>query len=294
MVQSLSEFIGRGIDGTRLPALPVAVSFVNVHRHGTMTGMRTVFPIRAFSDNYIWVIQRDGTNHCAVVDPGDAVPVLRELSARNLRLDAILTTHHHHDHVGGVEALLAHAEVPVYGPARERIPGCTMALADGDTVHLPTLDLTLSVLEVPGHTAGHIAYHDEDMLFCGDTLFAGGCGRLFEGTAQQMHASLGRLAALPDGIRVYCAHEYTLANLRFATRVDGHNSRLLERLEHVRKLREADRCTLPSTMGEERETNPFLRADDQNVKQAVEKILGKRLNTEVDVFAAVRALKDAG
>lgn len=256
--------------------------------------MNTVFPIPAFSDNYIWCIQRDGTNHCAVVDPGDAEPVLQTLSARNLRLDAILITHHHADHVGGVERLLATFEVPVYGPADERIPGRTTALKDGDSVHLPTLGLDLDVIAVPGHTLGHIAYYGNGMLFCGDTLFAGGCGRLFEGSPAQMHTSLSRLASLPDNTEVYCAHEYTQANLRFARRVDPDNPALSNRLGKVEEQRAAGKCTLPSNMGTEKQTNPFLRSNDANVKQTAERLTNKSLTTPVDVFAAVRALKDAG
>ncbi|MEX0729743.1 MAG: hydroxyacylglutathione hydrolase [Aquisalimonadaceae bacterium] len=256
--------------------------------------MINVFPISAFSDNYIWAIQREGTNHCAVVDPGDAAPVLSTLAARNLRLDAIIITHHHADHVGGVEQLLRHFEVPVYGPAGERIPGRTTALNDGDSFHLPTLGLDLEVIDVPGHTAGHIAYYGHDLLFCGDTLFAGGCGRLFEGTPAQMHASLSRLAALPDTTQVFCAHEYTQANLRFARRVDPENEALAQRLRTVEEKRAAGECTLPSRIGTEKQTNPFLRSDDANVKQAAERLTGKRLTSAVDVFTAVRALKDAG
>ncbi len=255
--------------------------------------MPNVFPIPAFSDNYIWVIQRDGTNHCVVVDPGDADPVLDTLSSRNLRLDAILITHHHGDHVGGVKRLLDHAEVAVYGPARESIPGMSHPLSEGDEIHLATLDLRFRILDIPGHTAGHIAYYGHDMLFCGDTLFAAGCGRLFEGTPEQMHASLQKLTRLPDTTRVYCGHEYTEANLRFARRVDPDNPDVATRLRLVEEQRAAGECTLPSSIKEERRTNPFLRPDDANVKRNAEKLSGKRLTGAVEVFAAVRRLKDA-
>ena len=187
--------------------------------------MVAIIPIPAFTDNYIWLL-RDGRG-AVVVDPGDAAPVLAYLAAHDLALTAILATHHHGDHVGGVTALLERFPVPVFGPARERIPGRTNAVADGDRIVVPGLPGTLAVLDIPGHTAGHVAYFGEidgvPVLFCGDTLFAAGCGRLFEGTPAQMWASLSALAALPPATRVYCGHEYTLANLRFAQAVEPHN-----------------------------------------------------------------------
>ncbi len=256
--------------------------------------MITVMEVRAFSDNYIWLIRRDDDPRVAVVDPGDAAPVKRTLAEHGLEPGAILATHHHADHIGGVRELLAQCQVPVYGPAGESIPGRTHALRDGDRITLDFLGLTLEVLDVPGHTAGHIAYFGDNMLFCGDTLFAGGCGRLFEGTPEQMHASLARLASLPPDTRIYCAHEYTEANLRFASRVEPDNPDLARRLEAVIALRREDRCTLPSTLDEELRTNPFLRAHVANVKQAAESNTGQRLTRPVDVFAAVRRWKDAG
>ncbi|MCC5859421.1 MAG: hydroxyacylglutathione hydrolase [Ectothiorhodospiraceae bacterium] len=256
--------------------------------------MITVKPVPAFNDNYIWLLQREGAPDCVVVDPGDPVPVLNVLAEQDLALAGILITHHHPDHTGGVGELLEHRQVPVYGPAGETIPGRTQALREGDTVYLDALDLELGVLEVPGHTAGHIAYYGQGMLFCGDTLFAGGCGRLFEGTPEQMYQSLEKLTGLPPDTRIYCAHEYTLANLRFAIRVNPGNTALQERLQQVEALRAADRCTLPSTIDEECRTNPFLRSGDPDVKQHAENWAGKRLTDPVQVFAAVRAWKDAG
>ncbi len=253
-----------------------------------------VNPLPAFKDNYIWLLRRDGDRRCVVVDPGDARPVIAALESEELTLDAILITHHHPDHTAGLGRLLERWQVPVFGPASESINGVTRTLREGDTVFLEALDLELGVLDVPGHTAGHIAFHGDDMLFCGDTLFAGGCGRLFEGTPAQMHHSLEKLSALPPSTRVYCAHEYTLANLRFAVQVDPDNAALEERLRRVERQREAEECTLPSTMEEELQTNPFLRSGDINVKQRAESRAGHRLNGPVDVFAAVRAWKDAG
>src|SRR5574339_1138134 len=186
--------------------------------------MLHVSPIKAFSDNYIWLIHGlTDAKKVAAVDPGDAAPVGRHLDAHGLRLSAILITHHHPDHIGGVESLLARYPVPVYGPARENIPGYPQPLRDGDRVSLADMGMTFGVLDVPGHTAGHIAYVGHGALFCGDTLFSAGCGRLFEGTPEQMSRSLEKLAKLAPETRVYCTHEYTLANLRVAQAVEPDN-----------------------------------------------------------------------
>ncbi|HNP51280.1 MAG TPA: hydroxyacylglutathione hydrolase, partial [Nitrosomonas nitrosa] len=183
--------------------------------------MPIIYPVRAFKDNYIWVIRDQ--HYAAIVDPGDAVPVMAYLQQQNLQPIAILNTHHHHDHTGGNIALLTAFALPVYGPAKENIPGLTHRLSEGDTIHLAELSLDLSILDIPGHTAGHIAYYGANLLFCGDTLFACGCGRIFEGTPQQMYTSLQKLTKLPDDTLIYCAHEYTLANIRFATAIDPNN-----------------------------------------------------------------------
>jgi hydroxyacylglutathione hydrolase len=252
--------------------------------------MTEVVALPAFEDNYIWVLRKDGC--AAVVDPGDAAPVLEYLQREGLRLAAILATHHHGDHVGGNEDLLRRHPAPVYGPRDARIPTVDHPLADGDGVQLPELGLEYRVLEVPGHTRSHIAYVGAGTLYCGDTLFACGCGRLFEGTPAQMHASLRRLSALPPGTRVHCAHEYTLANIRFARVVDPDNEALRAREAAARALRAAGRPTVPSTIGEELATNPFLRCNVPAVRAAAEAHAGTPLRDEISVFAALRDWKN--
>jgi hydroxyacylglutathione hydrolase len=257
-----------------------------------MFRMNQVFAIPAFRDNYIWAI-RDAAS-TVVVDPGDAAPVLAALEAHSLRLAGILVTHHHWDHTNGIKELTEAYDVPVWGPAQDPVPTATVALREGDGADIGVAGVVLKTLEIPGHTLGHIALTGAGMLFCGDTLFAGGCGRIFEGTPAQMYASLQRLAKLPPETRVFCGHEYTEANLRFALRVEPDNEALQARLERVARQRAAGEITLPSTLGEELATNPFLRVDRQSVIDGAERQLGKRLSSPIEVFAAVRAWKDAG
>ncbi|MBA1194924.1 hydroxyacylglutathione hydrolase [Pseudomonas entomophila] len=250
----------------------------------------------AFSDNYIWLLQDTDTRRCAVVDPGDAQPVLDWLDAHpGWTLTSILITHHHHDHVGGVERLKQATGAQVSGPAKETIPARDRGLTEGERIE--ALGLTFTVIEVPGHTLGHIALHTVNgqtpVLFSGDTLFAGGCGRLFEGTPAQMHASLQRLAALPDDTQVYCAHEYTLSNLRFAQAVEPENPDIARRLAEVERLRAAKRITLPSTLGLERSTNPFLRCSETSVKQKADERDAAVASDASTVFAVLRRWKDS-
>ena len=254
--------------------------------------MINVLPVSAFRDNYIWLITTGDSDKAAVVDPGDAAPVLAALAEHKLTLSAMLITHHHADHVGGIRQLLEHGAVPVYGPAGEAIPARSHALSEGDSVVLDDLQLGFEVLAVPGHTAGHIAYYGHGCLFIGDTLFMAGCGRLFEGTAPQMHASLQKLLALPDTTRVYCAHEYTLANLRFARAVEPDNAAISARISRSEALRRQDLPTVPATLAEEKQTNPFLRVEQAGVIAAAEKHAGHGLSGGAEVFAVLRGWKD--
>jgi hydroxyacylglutathione hydrolase len=254
----------------------------------------TVLAVPAFKDNYLWLIH-DGV-HAAVVDPGDAQPILAALDAHKLTLTAILLTHHHADHTGGVPELLRHAKVPVFGPRNEAIAGVTEQLSEGQRINVPGLDLELDVLDVPGHTSGHIAYVRDTgahWLFCGDTLFAGGCGRLFEGTPLQMVASLLKLASLPDDTQVFCAHEYTLSNLRFADAVEHGNRALQLRLRDDSAKRAAGLPTVPSTIGLEKGTNPFLRYREPAIVASL--VAAGKLApgaTPVETFAAMREWKN--
>ena len=259
--------------------------------------MPAIIPLAAFTDNYVWAI-REG-DRAAVVDPGDAAPVRAWLDDAGVSLTAILVTHHHRDHTGGIVELVSDRAVPVVGPAREAIPARTLAVAQGDRFTIPGLDLDLDVLDIPGHTAGHVAFFGQGdawgapALFCGDTLFAAGCGRLFEGTPAEMWRSLSALAALPGDTRVYCGHEYTLANLRFAAAVEPGNPAIASRTVREQAKRDRGVPTLPSTLAEERATNPFLRAGEPGVRGVAEARAGRKLGDAVAVFAALREWKNA-
>ena len=251
----------------------------------------SIHPVRAFADNYVWTLRRG--SRAAVVDPGDAAPVLAYLRAEKLQLSAILNTHHHADHVGGNVELLAHYKVPVYGPRDERISTVTHRVGEGERFTLPDFDIEFQVFEIPGHTRTHIAFYGDGMLFCGDTLFACGCGRLFEGTPAQMHASLGKLAALPGDTQVYCGHEYTLANIAFARVVEPDNEALLKREFAEREKRGRNLPTVPSTIALERATNPFMRSEIPAVVAAANKRSPTPHLTPIDVLATIRDWKNS-
>ncbi|HEY0960837.1 MAG TPA: hydroxyacylglutathione hydrolase [Pseudomonadales bacterium] len=259
--------------------------------------MLNIEPVKAFNDNYLWVIHEPGSNQACVVDPGDAAPVLEWLDRNGMRLAAILVTHHHGDHIGGIDKLLARARVPVYGPATPRIPQVTNAVAEGDRITV--LNHEFSVLAVPGHTLEHIAYVSTarvtdagPVLFCGDTLFAAGCGRMFEGTPPMMHDSLRKLADLAPDTQVYCAHEYTLSNLRFAAAVMPDNADVQARIALDSATRERGQPTVPSSIGVERRTNPFLRAAEPAVIAAAQRHQPGSANDPATVFGVLRRWKD--
>ena len=248
-----------------------------------------IHAVAAFKDNYIWMLQ-EGRNAVAV-DPGDARPVQEFLEARGLALTAVLATHHHADHVGGLPELVRHWKCPTFGP-HEVAAGLDRRLAEGDRFTVPGLALKLIALDIPGHTAGHIALFGGDILFCGDTLFACGCGRLFEGTPAQMSASLAKLARLPGATRVYCGHEYTLANIGFAQAVEPGNTRLAERAVREAAKRKRGLPTLPSTIADELATNPFLRCEEPEVVASAERHAGCGLAGPIEVFAEIREWKN--
>ncbi|MDR0248024.1 MAG: hydroxyacylglutathione hydrolase [Burkholderiales bacterium] len=256
--------------------------------------MVVIIPICALADNFIWLIH-DG-RYAVAVDVGDATPLLEQLDALNLTLSAVLCTHHHADHVGGNAALAERYPVPIYGPESEKIPACTVPLHGGEMLMLPGLEMPCRVLAVPGHTLGHLAYAVETSegtaLFCGDTLFAAGCGRIFEGTAAMMWQSLSALEALSETTRVYGGHEYTISNLRFARVVEPDNAALIAREAAVQALRDAGKSSAPSTLAEERATNPFLRVDVPAVQAAARAYSGLPCVTALETFTALRAWKD--
>ncbi len=249
-----------------------------------------IFPLPAFEDNYIWCLRRDG--NIAVVDPGDAVPVLRHLAETGDRLCAILITHHHHDHVDGIAELTARHPVPVFAPAAEAIAGTTQPVTGGGHIVLPELGIEFDVLDVAGHTRGHVAYYRPGSLFCGDTLFGCGCGRLFEGTAAQLHDALERIGVLPRLTLAYCAHEYTASGIRYARAVEPGNAAIEARGAEVARLRAQGRPTVPFTIADELATNPFLRCAEPAVVAAVQARLGRMPAGKLEVFTVLREWRD--
>ncbi len=262
--------------------------------------MTHIITVPAFSDNYIWLVcnkKPDGNKSSAViVDPGDAAPVIKTLEENNIQPQAILITHFHHDHVGGIAKLLeVYPDVKVYGPEREPIPYMTEPLVGDEKIDFPDVGLSFQVMQVHGHTAGHIAYYDQQNgnLFCGDTLFACGCGRVFDGTLEDLHDALQNIAKLPADTQIYCAHEYTLDNIGFAKWVEPENPELLVREQAAMALIDNDQATVPSSLALELKTNPFLRTDQPHVIERVAQATGKKLNKPAEVFAAMRIWKDS-
>jgi hydroxyacylglutathione hydrolase len=251
-----------------------------------------VQPILAFKDNYIWCLINENTKHCLIVDPGEAKPVLAFLKQLNLSLDAILITHHHWDHTNGIKMIVQSYPVPVFGPINEKIMAVSHPVSEGESIELADWP-TFKVLDIPGHTLGHIAYYGDNLLFCGDTLFSAGCGRLFEGTAEQMLNSLNKLLKLPDETQIYCGHEYTLSNLHFAQTIEPANSDIKERLERVRELRQKNLPSLPTVLADERLINPFLRCANSEVIARIEKHSGRKFGKSAEeVFSYLRQWKN--
>jgi len=250
----------------------------------------------AFNDNYIWFIhglpEKYAQDQIIIVDPGAASPVIEAIESFDYIPQAIFITHHHADHTGGIAELLEKYDIPVYGPNNENIPYITHKLTEKSSVSLPLMGLDFNILDVPGHTKGHISFYGHQLLFIGDTLFAGGCGRIFEGTAQQMHLSLCKLLDLDDNTLVYCAHEYTQDNLNFANRVEPDNQLLGQRIEQTQILRQSNQPTVPSSLKLEKQTNPFLRFNCDSVKTAAETFAGQSLDNPAEVFKIVRYWKD--
>ncbi len=254
--------------------------------------MLEIIPLPALKDNYIWLLKNKASRHIAIVDPSEAEPVLNLIDSERLIPIAIMITHHHWDHVDGIAGITEQYDIPVYTPKTESVAGSTNPVGEGDIVALDELDLKLSILDVPGHTSGAIAYYAEGMVFSGDTLFTAGCGRLFEGTPPQMHTSLSKFKSLPDDTLLYCGHEYTLSNLQFAANVEPDNKAIQERLMLTRRTRDKGEPTVPATLKIEKETNPFLRCEETSVINATREHFAKKLDKSDEVFAAVRRWKD--
>lgn len=257
-----------------------------------MTILSKIIPIRALKDNYIWLFFDEETQEAWVVDPGDASPVEQILNQLNLSLSGMLITHHHYDHSGGVKSLLLNwPKATVISSHKSPLGFITQSVREGNLVQCGKRQF--KVLEIPGHTLDHIAFVSEDILFCGDTLFSVGCGKVFEGTPEQMYYSLNKLSQLSQTTKIFCGHEYTLANLKFAQLVEPHNPNIINKINEVMLLHEENQPTLPALLHLEKLTNPFLRCEEMTVKHAAEHYAEKKLNHPVQVFATLRAWKNA-
>jgi hydroxyacylglutathione hydrolase len=260
----------------------------------TMPSSLTITPIPAFEDNYIWCIEDVKSETFIVVDPGDAHVVIEHAIKIEKKLSAILVTHHHADHTGGIADLVNYfGELPIFGPIKSPYSGTTQSVVEGHTVNV--FGSKFKVIEIPGHTLDHIAYHSDEqgLLFCGDTLFLAGCGRVFEGTPEQMHLSLSKIMALPGTTKAYPTHEYSLANLEFAMTVDGNNDALKLAQRMCKRIRAKNGVTLPTCLAQESAINPFVRTHDKAVIASAEFYKGQALNSPSDVFAALRQWKNS-
>jgi len=254
-----------------------------------------IHPIKALSDNYIWVISHPEADNVIVVDPGESKPVVQFLEQHKLHLSSILITHHHWDHTNGVKDLKRQYNSIVYTPKHDAVAETDHQLTEQDRIQLKLsahIKIEFDILSIPAHTQGHIAYYSAPVLFCGDTLFSSGCGRLFEGSAEQMLAALHKMAALPEDTLVYCAHEYTLNNLKFANLVEPGNRQIIKRMIKIKELRSQNKPSLPSTIGIEKACNPFLRCNEHEIIQNVSKYAKKTLSNELEVFTQLRLWKD--
>lgn len=252
----------------------------------------TIYPVPTLKDNYVWIIINESEQCALVVDPGESQPVIDYLKKNQLNLRGVFITHHHWDHTNGIAELVKHYPVPVFASTQCPVPSITHRLSEHQTVNLDSFP-SFRVIDIPGHTLDHIAYYAPGILFCGDTLFSAGCGRIFEGTAEQLYSSLQKIMSLPDDTQIYCAHEYTLNNLRFSQQVEPDNIAINQHMRNVTLLRHKNEPTLPSRLKLEKEMNPFLRCHISAVIQRVEQYAEKSLPSSIEVFKVLRQWKDS-
>jgi hydroxyacylglutathione hydrolase len=258
--------------------------------------MKEIVPLKSLSDNYIWMITDTEAGICVAFDPGNSASVINFLKKNNLSLSGLLVTHHHYDHTGGINELKETFSVPVYGPRKDNISELTHPVDDKETINFNKMNLSFTVFITPGHTRGHVIYYTDDIkpgcLFTGDMLFSGGCGRIFEGTHEQMLESLKKFKNFSQDTRIFPAHEYTQKNLEFASSIEPQNSPIIERLKNVRDLRKNGKPSVPSSLSDEFSTNPFLRTDCPELKKSVEEKIGSHVQSEMEVFRIIRGWKD--